>query len=274
MTVTLEALPKGHQFPPTTFDLSPEWVAEYVASVEDEAISALGALVPPMAVAALSIRALLEGASLPAGAVHLAQELAFLRAVRIGERLSARAQITSRGERQGWVLMGVEHTVEDEARVAVMTGRATITFPTLTSAAVPAETTAAGDRLVVASGLPRTVVKKLTQDKINRYANSSGDHNPLHTDLDFAETTRFGGTIAHGLLVLASISELMTAAYGRAWLAAGRLKIRFRRPARPGDTVTASGRVVRNDGGITVCEVECCNQNGEILITGEAGVRA
>ena len=118
------------------------------------------------------------------------------------------------------------------------------------------------------------VVKALTQAKIDRYALAGGDGNPLHTDPQFAAKTQFGGTVAHGMLVLAYLSEMLTAAFGEAWLAGGRLKVRFRAPARPGDTVTAAGRVVRSEGGCTVCEVECRNQRGEVLVSGEAEVRA
>jgi 3-hydroxybutyryl-CoA dehydratase len=117
------------------------------------------------------------------------------------------------------------------------------------------------------------ITRTLTQEKINRYAEVSGDGNPLHTDPAFAASTQFGGTIAHGMLVLAYISELMTAAFGSPWSVSGQLKIRFRGAARPGDTVTASGRVLRVEDGKTSCEVECSNQNGEVLISGEASLR-
>jgi len=129
MPPRLDTLPKGHDLPATTFELSPEWVGEYVAAVEDEAIGALGpGLVPPMAVAALAVRALLERAALPPGAVHIGQEMTFLRAARIGEKLSASARIVSRGERQGWLLMGIDLSVNGDGG-PVMEGRATLTMP-------------------------------------------------------------------------------------------------------------------------------------------------
>jgi 3-hydroxybutyryl-CoA dehydratase len=117
------------------------------------------------------------------------------------------------------------------------------------------------------------VIKMLTQQKIDRYADTSGDHNPLHIDAAYAATTQFGATIAHGMLVLAYLSEMMTASFGAAWAGSGGLKVRFRGAARPGDTVTAAGRVIKTDGKKVVCEVECRNQNGEVLISGEASVR-
>ncbi len=129
MPPRLDTLPKGHQLPPIAFEMSPEWVREYVAAVEDRAIGALEeGLVPPMAVVALGARALFEGAALPPGAIHLGQEIQLVRPARQGERLSASARVVSRGERQGWVLMCIEMKVEDQGGL-VMTGRATLTMP-------------------------------------------------------------------------------------------------------------------------------------------------
>lgn len=129
MPSTLAALPKGYEFPQTTFTLSAEWVNAYVDAVGDSAIKNIGPdLVPPMAVAALAIRALIEASPLPPGTLHAGQELSFHRAINVGEELSVGAKIVSRGERAGWVLMSVdlEASAGDEQ---VMSGRATITFP-------------------------------------------------------------------------------------------------------------------------------------------------
>jgi len=129
MPTSLAALPKGYEFPPTTFALSREWVAQYLAAVGDETTATLESdLVPPMALAALSIRALIEASPLPPGTLHAGQELSFRRAVRVSEELTANARIVSRGERAGWVLMSVDFEVTASAE-PVMTGRATVTFP-------------------------------------------------------------------------------------------------------------------------------------------------
>jgi 3-hydroxybutyryl-CoA dehydratase len=117
-----------------------------------------------------------------------------------------------------------------------------------------------------------TITRHLTQDQIARYAEASGDHNPLHIDPAFAATTQFGGTIAHGMLVLAFVSEMLTAAFGRAWLDSGRLKVRFRAPARPGDTLTATGRVTKVEDKHVTCDIECVSASGEVLIDGAAEV--
>ena len=116
--------------------------------------------------------------------------------------------------------------------------------------------------------------RPVTLDTITRYAEASGDRNPLHLDPKYAATTRFGGPIAHGMLVLAYVSEALTAAFGKAWLSGGRLKARFRAPARPGDTVTVRGSIVKVENGRTHAEIEAVNQSGEVLISAEAEVTA
>jgi 3-hydroxybutyryl-CoA dehydratase len=117
-----------------------------------------------------------------------------------------------------------------------------------------------------------TLVKAITQAKIAAYAVTSGDGNPLHTDPLFATGTQFGGTIAHGMLILAYVSEMLTEAFGQRWLDGGRLKVRFRAPARPGDTITVSGQVRQVKDGSAVCLVDVHSQTEETLLSGEAEV--
>ena len=118
--------------------------------------------------------------------------------------------------------------------------------------------------------------KAVTQEQINRYAEASGDFNPIHLDAQFAAASSFGRIVAHGMLVLAFLSEMMTTAFGPTWLQSGQLKVRFRAPAYPGDEVTTFGQVTKltdQEGGRqAVCAVGCRNQQGEELITGEASV--
>ncbi len=120
------------------------------------------------------------------------------------------------------------------------------------------------------------VVEHISQERISRYAKASGDFNPIHVDENFAKKTPLGGTIAHGMLVLAYISQMMTAAFGQSWLSSGRLSVRFKAPARPGDIITVSGEIktVEQEGNKTSvnCNVLCQNQGGETVITGTAAV--
>jgi len=129
MAASLATLEKGQTLAPATFTLSREWVADYVAAVGDEAIAAISPdIVPPMALATQAIRALIEASPLPDGTLHAGQEVAFKRAVRVGETLTVNARVASRGERAAWVLMSVEFDALAGGE-SVMTARGTITFP-------------------------------------------------------------------------------------------------------------------------------------------------
>ncbi len=74
------------------------------------------------------------------------------------------------------------------------------------------------------------------------------------------------------MLVLALIGEMMHGAHGPAWLSGGKLKVRFKAPTRPGDTVTASAQLAREADGVAEYAVQCTNQRGEVLIEGRASV--
>jgi 3-hydroxybutyryl-CoA dehydratase len=121
------------------------------------------------------------------------------------------------------------------------------------------------------------VVKHITQEKIKLYAEASGDFNPIHVDESFAAKTPLGGTIAHGMLSLAYVSEMMTLAFGQSWLSGGKLRAKFKEPARPGDTLTINGKVDcierKDDVSYANCNFECRNQKGETIVAGEAIVK-
>ena len=119
----------------------------------------------------------------------------------------------------------------------------------------------------MSAALTRTV----TQQQIEAYAGASGDHNPVHVDPAFAAGTPFGGTIAHGMLVLAFVGQALHATYGDPWLRAGRLKVRFKAPTRPGDTVAVQLEPSVGGEGAAY-DVRVRNQHGENLVEGRASV--
>ena len=121
-------------------------------------------------------------------------------------------------------------------------------------------------------GFRRTV----TQDRVTAYAHASGDHNPIHLDEDFAASTRFGRRIAHGMLSLAFVWEMMSLNYPSTWHRGGTVKTRFTSPVVPSEEVAVSGTVkrLRTIGGnqMVECEVAVTRPNGEKALTGSATV--
>ena len=119
--------------------------------------------------------------------------------------------------------------------------------------------------------------RQVTQTDINRYAEASGDYNPIHIDEAFAASTPLKGTIAHGMLVLAYMSEMLARAFGDAWDESGQLSVKFRSPARPGDTLTVAGQIDsllhEDDIVVATCSLSCRNQADEVVVSGEARVK-
>jgi len=121
--------------------------------------------------------------------------------------------------------------------------------------------------------------KQVTQDMINRYADAAEDHNPLHIDPEFAKTTRFGGTIAHGMLSVAFIQELMVRTFGKDWLESGKIEVNFMAPVRPGEAITTEAKVMRavpakdaeNKLQVRI-QVLCLNEKQEKVIRGTTEV--
>jgi acyl dehydratase len=112
----------------------------------------------------------------------------------------------------------------------------------------------------------------ITQERINAYAEISGDYNPIHVDPEFGRKTEFGSTIAHGVsvagLMFRVVSKLIRPdwAYDR-----GRMSITFLSPTRPGDRITASAEVkeVREDG-LILCEAWCEKDDGAKVMVCQA----
>ncbi len=102
----------------------------------------------------------------------------------------------------------------------------------------------------------------IDQARIRRYAELTGDANPLHLDAAFAATTRLGGIVAHGTLS----SNLVWQMFDIAGMAVAEVQLRFLAPVRPGDVVTAEAEPLP-DGGY---RVRIHNQDGVEVVAGEA----
>lgn len=108
---------------------------------------------------------------------------------------------------------------------------------------------------------------------VDAFAKVSGDDNPVHLDEAYARTTSFGGRIAHGMLTASYISAVLGGKLpgpGAIYLSQS---LRFRRPVRIGDPVTARVTVKALDerrGHATLETV--CQVDGKTVLEGEAVV--
>jgi 3-hydroxybutyryl-CoA dehydratase len=116
--------------------------------------------------------------------------------------------------------------------------------------------------------------KTITDADIVLYAGITGDFNPVHVDAEAAAKSRFGGRIAHGMLSAGLISAVLGMKLpGPGAIYLGQT-LRFTKPVRIGDTITARAEVVeviaaKKRARLTTT---CVNGAGETVIEGEATV--
>ncbi len=122
-------------------------------------------------------------------------------------------------------------------------------------------------------GAPLAAIERtVTQTMIDAYAELSDDRNPLHVDPDFASSTRYGGTIAHGLMGAGLLSVMLDRAFPGSWSRGGRLDLRFVAPVKPGQRVSTFGQLEAVDAQADGTHVEgslgCRLEDGVVVIAG------
>lgn len=114
--------------------------------------------------------------------------------------------------------------------------------------------------------------KTLSEADLVLFAGLSGDSNPLHIDAAYAAKTRFKERIAHGLLTASLISAVLgTKLPGPGGVYVSQT-LRFLKPVRIGDTITAQAVVteIHPEKPLLTLETLCFNQHAERVVEGEA----
>ena len=118
----------------------------------------------------------------------------------------------------------------------------------------------------------------ITQEQLRRYAEASGDYNPIHLDEQAAQQVGLAGVIAHGMLSMAFLGQFVNRQIADIQGARmEHLKVRFLNMVRLGDTLTCQGVVKAQttiDDLSQSIAIECWaqNQKGDKVTTGEAVV--
>lgn len=114
--------------------------------------------------------------------------------------------------------------------------------------------------------------KTVTESDVVLFAGITGDFNPAHVNEVEAAKSRFGGRIAHGMLSAGFISACIAMKLpgpGTIYLTQS---LKFTRPVKIGDTVTARVEVTEWNAGKRRAKLAttCRNQHGDVVIDGEA----
>lgn len=116
--------------------------------------------------------------------------------------------------------------------------------------------------------------KTISEADIYLFAGLTGDMNPFHVNEEFSRNTFFKGRIAHGMLLAGFISTVVGCHLPGPGAIYVKQDLVFLAPARIGDTITAKVNVIsvlENENRVTMKTI-CTNQNGELVVDGQATV--
>ncbi|MGB3864479.1 MAG: MaoC family dehydratase [Xanthobacteraceae bacterium] len=133
---------------------------------------------------------------------------------------------------------------------------------TMAQSAAPA----VGDRVVSKTFAP------ITRHKLALYCGASGDHNPIHVDLDFAKQAGFPDVFSHGMLVMACLGQALTDAVAPKDIRA--FSTRFAAITQLGARLTCEGHVSElidyNGEPCMKIALTTKDETGEAKLLGEA----
>lgn len=126
----------------------------------------------------------------------------------------------------------------------------------------------------IGDAIPTFVSEPISRTTLALYAGASGDHNPIHIDIDFAKAAGMDDVFAHGMLVMAYLGRAITD-----WVPISTLrsfKIRFKAISQVGDRIHCSGVITElfdEDGEKRIrLQLSAADQHGQMKLSGEAVV--
>ena len=124
----------------------------------------------------------------------------------------------------------------------------------------------------VGAALPVLTQRPITRQTLAVYCGASGDHNPVHVDIDFARAAGLPDVIAHGMLVMAYMGRTLTQ-----WVSQERIRgfsTRYMAMTQIGDAITCTGAVLekleRDGEKLVRVSISAADQRGEVKTAGEA----
>jgi acyl dehydratase len=265
----------GREFAPTTVAVTAEAMQKYARAYNDDNAAFFdakrpGGIVAPPMFGVTAIWEAVMGAVMDPDVhadflrlVHGEQDMEFLSPIRPGDTLISRAKIVS-----------IETKATGETMtVALETNRGGETvMKTLFSIFIRGKGGGAPEARVPEPmrGEPLfKVAQTIDKDQTYRYAEASGDRNPIHVDENVAKMAGLPGIIVHGLCTMAFTSKVaIDKLCGGDPTRLKRLRVRFSRPVLPGQTITT---IIWPDGekaGRKIFAYETQNENGQAVIKG------
>ncbi len=122
--------------------------------------------------------------------------------------------------------------------------------------------------IAVGDELPALTVEPISRTTLALFAGASGDHNPMHIDVDVARSAGLDDVFAHGMLSMAYLGRLLTG-----WVPQQRLRsvqVRFTAITPVHGQPTCTGTVVSITGGLAKVKLAVTLADGTVTLAGDA----
>src|SRR5512146_281243 len=239
----------GREYPPTSATVTLEALQKYARAYNDgnpryfDPSAQGGIVAPPMFGVVVTWMSVIGAVGDPAlGAdllrlLHAEQDMKFLAPLRPGDEINTVARVASIEARPGGEAMALELNSRNRAGAPVLR-----TLFGIFIRAARRGRRAAGriERPVSPSGdLMLSVEQAIDRDQTFRYAEASGDRNPIHVDENVAKMAGLPGIVVHGLCTMAFTSKgMIDGLCGGDPVRLKRLRVQFSRPVFPGQSIT------------------------------------
>jgi len=269
----------GHEYPPTTATVTLAALQSYARACNDDnpryfnpSVSG-GIIAPPMFGVVVTWMSVINAVGNPElGAdllrlLHAEQDMVFLAPLRPGDEIKTAAKVASIEALPAGESMTLDMNSCDRSGAPILRTRFGIL---IRSTRRDRGATARAERPGVPAGDPiLNVTQTIDRDQTYRYAEASGDRNPIHVDENVAKMAGLPGIIVHGLCTMAFASRaIIEGLCGGDPVRFKRLRAQFSRPVFPGQSITT--RVWSNGErpGRSVFAFETHNPDGLAVIRG------
>jgi acyl dehydratase len=269
----------GREYPPTSATVTLEALHNYARACNDDnpryfdPAAPGGIVAPPMfgvVVTWMSVVGAVGDPELGADLLrllHAEQDMEFLAPLRPGDELTTVARVASIEARPGGEAMTLELNARNRADAPVLR-----TLFGILIRAARRDRAAAGrtERPVSPPGAPMLSVEQtIDRDQTFRYAEASGDRNPIHVDENVAKMAGLPGIVVHGLCTMAFASKVMIDGLcGGDPVRLKRLRVQFSRPVLPGQSITTRVWAGGESAGRRAYAFETYNPEGMAVIRG------
>ncbi|GAA2399556.1 MaoC/PaaZ C-terminal domain-containing protein [Mycolicibacterium llatzerense] len=124
--------------------------------------------------------------------------------------------------------------------------------------------------LSVGSELAPLKIRPISRTTLALFAGASGDHNPMHIDIDVAKSAGLDDVFAHGMLSMAYLGRLLTDNFDLASIRS--YQVRFASITPVHGKPTATGKVTSIENGLATIELTVALEDGTVTLTGDATV--